>query len=109
MLGVAKVSKTTSYWENHSIVVYSLNLFKYLGLFLFAALTAQSGGKAPRSDRADPRVRGYAPPYNPADNVEKCVELIWLVAVLFHGFFKVYPAGHPSQLRCQPATLVWGC
>ena len=70
VLWVAKVPKTTSYWENHSILVYSLNLFKYLGSFLFAALTAQSGGKAPRSDRADPRVWGYAPPYTPADNVE---------------------------------------
>ena len=64
VLWVAKVSKTTSYWENHSIVVYSLNLFKYLGLFLFAALTAQSGGKAKRFHRARrARVASRAKPF----------------------------------------------
>jgi len=42
-------------------------LFKYLVSSLFAALTAQSGGKAPRFDRADPRVGASATPYTPAD------------------------------------------
>ena len=51
------------------------------GLFLYATLTAQSGGKAPRFDRADPRVRGYAPPYNPAELLEKCEGKISLSAI----------------------------
>ena len=46
-----KVSESASGWSEHSVVVYSLNLLKYLGLFLYAALTAQSGGKAPRFDK----------------------------------------------------------
>ena len=40
----------------------------------FATLTAQSGRKAPRFDRADPRVRGYAPPYTPAELLVRLLE-----------------------------------
>ena len=60
---------------------FYFRLCKYLGSFLYAALTAQSGGKAPRSDRADPRVRGYAPPYTPAELLVRCVGKISLSAV----------------------------
>ena len=80
---------------------FYFRLCKYLGSFLYAALTAQSGGKAPRFDRADPRVWGYAPPYTPADNVERCVGKISLSAVRVRGERKVYPVGSQS-LRASP-------
>ena len=56
----------------------------------------------------DPTSRGAYAPYTPVELLVRCVEKIGLSAVHCQGIRKAYPAGHPSQLRCQPATYGQG-